>query len=208
MASTEDYSPPDVTRLSLVERLQDWKDQARWQQFFDTYWRLIYAVARRSGLTDSEAQDVVQETVISVARNVSRYDRNAGKFKPWLLQMTRWRIADQFRKRLPESDRLKREEETSRDTATLDRIASPGVDLEAAWETEWQQRLLESAMEAVKRQVRPEHFQIFDCAVRKQWPASKIATALGVNIAQVYLTKHRLSALLKKELRKAEAGEA
>src|SRR3954464_12242476 len=101
MASSEDYSPPDVTRLSLVERLQDWKDQARWQQFFDTYWRLIYAVARRSGLTDSEAPDVVQETVISVARNVSRYDRNAGKFKPWLLQMTRWRIADQFRKRLP-----------------------------------------------------------------------------------------------------------
>ena len=67
-----------ATRLSLIERLADWKDQARWQQFYDTYWRLIYGVARQSGLTDAEAQDVVQETVITVAKNITKYERAAG----------------------------------------------------------------------------------------------------------------------------------
>src|SRR5437764_5754537 len=52
-----------ATRRSLVERLPDLADRAKWQEFFDTYWRLIYGVARKAGLNDAEAQDVVQETI-------------------------------------------------------------------------------------------------------------------------------------------------
>src|SRR5215203_1783797 len=70
-----------ATRNSLIERLGDWEDRAKWQEFFDTYWRLIYGVARKSGLSDAEAQDVVQETVVSVAKNIGRYDKKAGSFK-------------------------------------------------------------------------------------------------------------------------------
>jgi RNA polymerase sigma factor (sigma-70 family) len=197
---------PDATRHSLVERLANWDDRERWQEFFDTYWRLIYAVARRAGLQDSEAQDVVQETILAVARNITKYERSAGRFKPWLLQMTRWRIADQFRKRLPEAERVHRDGESARNTATMDRFAAPGADLEEAWETEWQERLLEAALQRLKRKVKPQHFQVFDCIVRKHWPAAKIARELGLNIAQVYLIKHRLAGLLKKEVRSAEAG--
>ena len=84
--------------------LANWDDQRRWQEFFDTYWKLIYSAARKSGLTDAEAQEVVQETVITVAKNIDKlkYDPAIGSFKGWLLQITRWRIADQFRKREPE----------------------------------------------------------------------------------------------------------
>src|SRR5438034_5489511 len=60
-----------ATRRSLVERLADWGDQVRWQEFFDTYSKLIYSAARQSGLTDTEAQEVVQETIITVAKSRS-----------------------------------------------------------------------------------------------------------------------------------------
>src|SRR5437660_9619098 len=92
-----------ATRRSVVERLADWGDALRWQAFFDPYSKLIYSAARRSDLTDAEAQDVVQETVITVAKNIDKlkYDPAIGSFKGWLLQITRWRIADQFRKREP-----------------------------------------------------------------------------------------------------------
>src|SRR5438094_4752690 len=92
-----------ATRRSLVERLADWGDQVRWQEFFDTYSKLIYSAARQSGLTDTEAQEVVQETIITVAKSIDKlkYDPAIGSFKGWLLQITRWRIADQFRKREP-----------------------------------------------------------------------------------------------------------
>ncbi len=48
-----------ATRHSLVERLTDLGDQRKWQEFFDASWRLIYGGARKGGLTDAEAQDVV-----------------------------------------------------------------------------------------------------------------------------------------------------
>ena len=190
----------EVTRESLVGRLVNLDDRVRWQEFFDTYWRLIYSVARKAGLTDAEAQDVVQETVITVAKNISKYEREAGSFKGWLLHITRWRIADQFRKRPPRGAGGR--ERTRAGTATIERIPDPdGVDLDAAWQEEWQQNLLTAALERVKRKVDARHYQIFDCAVVKQWSAAKVAKELGVNIAQVYLVKHRLAGLLKREVK-------
>jgi len=61
------------TRQSLLNRLKDRDDSSSWKDFFDTYWFLIYGVARKAGLTDSEAQDVVQETIISVARKIPEF---------------------------------------------------------------------------------------------------------------------------------------
>src|SRR5881409_1633997 len=91
------------TRATLIDRLKDWQDQSTWQEFFDTYWKLIYGVARKAGLTDPEAQDVVQETMVSVAKHIPnfKYDPAIGTFKAWLLNMTRWRIVAQFRQRRP-----------------------------------------------------------------------------------------------------------
>ena len=195
--------PLGVTRESLIGRLVDLDDRARWQEFFETYWRLIYRVARKAGLGDAEAQDVVQETVITVAKNISKYEREAGSFKGWLLHITRWRIADQFRRRAPGAARAP--ERTRTGTATIERIPDPeGIDLEAAWQEEWQQNILGAALERVKRKVDPRHYQIFDCAVMKQWSAAKVARELGVNIAQVYLVKHRIAGMLKREVKAVE----
>src|SRR5881392_3366434 len=128
-----------ATRRSLVERLADWGDQRRWQEFFDTYWKLIHSAAPKSGLIDAEAQEVVQETVITVAKNIDKlkYDPAIGSFKGWLLQITRWRTADQFRKRESGNARPPRSPD-DRLTATTERVPdSRIVDLDAIWEAEW-----------------------------------------------------------------------
>lgn len=193
-----------ATRQSLIARLHDWDDQRRWQEFFETYWQLIYHVACRAGLKDDEAQEVVQETCIAVAKNVTKYDPKAGPFKAWLLHMARWRITDQFRRRA--KNRLGRSVDDTRDTATLDRLPGDGeAAFERVWDEEWQRGALEMALTRLKRKVSAKHYQIFDCAGLKGWSASKTAKSLGVNIAQVYLVKHRLKGMLKKEL--GELGE-
>lgn len=190
-----------ATRRSLIERLPDLENRAKWEEFYDTYWRLIYAVARKAGLSDAEAHDVVQETAISVARSIGRYRSDAGSFKAWLLQLTRWRIIDQLRKRSPAEMNRFSSAQTARSTATLDRIPDPaGPTLDSVWGDEWERTLLNAAMHRLKSKVSAKHFQIFDCAVLKRWPPGKVASELGVNIAQVYLVKHRLAALLKKEV--------
>jgi RNA polymerase sigma factor (sigma-70 family) len=193
------------TRRSLVDRLGNWRDQSSWQTFYSSYWRLIYGAARKAGLTDAEAHDVVQETILTVAKKVNElnYDPAAGSFKGWLLNITRWRIADQFRKRSPASaTNSARPFTQQRRTATIDRIPA---DVSAGWDAAWRQNLFQAALDRVKRKVDPKQYQIFDCYVIKEWPASKVASELQVNIGQVYLIRHRISALLKKEIRTMEA---
>jgi RNA polymerase sigma factor (sigma-70 family) len=191
------------TRQSLLSRLKDWNDQESWKVFFDTYWRLIYSAAIKSGLTESEAQDVVQEAVISVLKSMPNfeYDAKKGSFKSWLLRLTSWRITDQFRKRQLGIEHRKRKSDTSTRTDTVERVADPvGLKLEATWDEEWEKNLLEAAIERVKRKVDSKHYQIFDLYAMKQWPVSKVARTLKVNPGKVYLIKHRISRLIKNEI--------
>jgi RNA polymerase sigma factor (sigma-70 family) len=196
---------PLPTRYSLLSRLQNWDDQDSWKDFFDTYWRLIYSVALKSGLTEAEAQDVVQETVISVAKNIQKFkrDRKLGLFKGWLRNLTRWRIADQLRKRTragQREDHVTGAEFYGSDVAEIPDPANS--EAESIWEDEWRANLLKAALENVKRRVREEHYQMFDFYVVKQWPVGKVAQTLGVNAGQVYLAKYRVGALIKKEVRR------
>ena len=103
MASTM-KCPPDkslATRTSLLHRLKDCDDQTSWQKFYELYRDLIYRFALKAGLTETEAEEAVQETVIAVARNLAdfKYDPAVCSFKTWLLNQTSWRIKDQLRKR-------------------------------------------------------------------------------------------------------------
>lgn len=198
--------PIAVTRQSLIARLNDWGDSRKWQEFFDIYWQLIHSVALRAGLKDDEAQEVVQETCIAVAKNVTRYDPKLGPFKGWLLQMAQWRIQDQLRRRMqPLNRRAHRADGETHATGTLDRLpCESGGNFAALWDEEWQRHVLGIALEKLKRRVSAKHYQIFDCAVIKQWGPAKAAKSLGVNIAQVYLVKHRLAGILKRELKLLE----
>lgn len=189
------------TRQSLLSRLRDWNDQESWKLFFDTYWRLIYKSATRAGLSNAEAQDAVQETVVSVMKSMPefRYDPKKGSFKSWLMQVTKWRINDQFRKRQREIQHKFDDHATD----LLDSIPDEnGCKLEANWDEEWEQNQAEVVIERVKQKVDPAHYQIFDLYVFKQWPVLKIATSLRISPATVYVAKHRIGKIIKQELKK------
>jgi len=194
------------TRATLLNRLKNWHDQPSWEEFFEIYWKLIYGVARKAGLSDAEAQDVVQETLISVAKQIPafKYDPTLGTFKAWLLTLTRWRIVDQLRKRGPIARHHPSSGDTAR-TATIERIADDqSPDLDAAWEADWEKTLLEAAMTRVKRHLDPQKFQIFDFYVNREWPAEKVATAFKVSVNQVYLVKNRVTEMLRDEVQRLE----
>lgn len=191
------------TRRSLIMRLGDWRDQRSWDEFYRTYWRLIYSVAIQAGLREDEAWDVVQETILTIAKQSLKgsYDPERGSFKMWLWNVTRWRINDQFRHR--------NKNKTTEDShAVLENIADAGgTDFDALWEREWQENLMKAALERVKMKVAPKQFQIFDYNVLRGMSANEVRQKLGVSIAQVYLAKHRVGGALKKEIGYLRAQE-
>jgi len=195
------------TRKSLIARLDNWEDQRTWDEFYQTYWRLIYAVAIKAGLRSEEAFDCVQETILSIAKQSKKklYDPEQGSFKTWLMNMTRWRINDQFRKRKKDTAMIEGEWADDRKTAVIDRVEDPNGDvLERLWDVEWKKGIADAALSRVKAQVSPKQYQIFDYYVIRQWDAEKVQDKLNVSMAQVYLAKHRVGAVLKKELAKLE----
>ena len=202
--------PPDElipTRESLLERLKDAADNESWRTFFETYWRLIYYTGIKAGLSEVEAQDLVQETVISVCRSMDgfKYARETGSFKSWLLKLTRWRIVDQLRKRQRYLAAPSASSERDVRTSTIERVPEPAsLSLETTWDEEWNNNLMQAAIERVKKKVDPKHWQIFDLRVFKQWPVRRIAAALGISTAKVYVVVHRLKRLLRKQIHELE----
>lgn len=198
----------EKTRKSLIARLDNWEDQRTWDEFYKTYWKLIYSVAIKSGLRSDEAFDVVQETILSIAKQSKKnlYDPEQGSFKSWLMNMTRWRISDQFRKRKKDTAMALPEWQADDEkVSAIERVEDPASEvLERLWDVEWKNNIATAALARVKTQVSPKQFQIFDHYVIKQNEAKDVTKKLGVSIAQVYLAKHRVGAILKKELKKLE----
>src|SRR5262249_32589951 len=166
------------------------------------------------GLSHEEAEEVLQETVLTVAKKLKAngtekpaftYDPEHGSFKSWLLHTTRWRINDQFRKRGPLARRVVNRDSQTDKTPVEAQIPDPSVNgLEAKWDHEWKETLHEAALERVKRTVKAKHYQVFDLYVVKQWPAEKVARILGLNVGQVFVAKHRILALVKKEVKRLQ----
>ena len=150
------------TRRSLISRLRNGQDNDSWRDFFQTYWKLIYAFAIRCGCSDAEAEEVVQETVISISRKMPeyRYDPAVCSFKGWLMHLTNWRVIDQLRKRRPGKE-MPLSLDGSAANLLQQMASSAPSEFETLWEQEWQKNLIDAAMERVKRKVNAEHLSDF-----------------------------------------------
>jgi RNA polymerase sigma factor (sigma-70 family) len=207
---------PLPTRASLLKRLRDSNDSQSWEEFHRIYRGLLTGVARRGGLNEHEADEAVQDIMIAVSRKLPefRYDPQKDSFKGWLLQIARWKISDQMRKRPkqppPASAAYLAEDETRTGTKLLTGardlpsrgISDPVQDFEAIWESEWQQHLLMRALASVKRRARPAQYAIYHLHVLEEMPVETVCRVLEVNSAQVYLAKHRVGSLVRKETRR------
>lgn len=191
------------TRQSLLSRLRDWKDDDGWQQFFDTYWRLIYRVARQAGLDDAAAQDIVQNTFIYLSRRMPkfRYNRDQGSFKSWLRRVTRSRISVFRRKAEAKEPPLPNLELEDDEAVVWEAIPDPSADaLDEVWQREWEDNLLKAALRRVRAKVSAQQLMIFELAALGEVPLKQVARKLDVSLMQVYLARHRVGKLFKEEI--------
>lgn len=194
---------PLLTRSGLLRRVKDWNDQTAWQEFYTLYRPLILRFARKQGLSQTEAEDLAQDTLLAVAKAIRtfQYDRTRSSFKNWLFRLARNRLVGQFRRR-PKGLELA---SGLLDGAGPSATAEPGSELagpavEGVWEAEWAECVRQLALERLKGQVKLKHFQIFYLVGVKGQPAGQVARALGVSRAAVYVVRHRLASRFEKAL--------
>jgi RNA polymerase sigma-70 factor (ECF subfamily) len=192
------------TRSSLLLRLRNWDDVKSWHEFDGLYRKLVYGFAQRSGLSHEESEEVTNDVFVRVAKTIHEFESNPerGSFRGWLLTLTRWRVTDKFRSR-PKDRQARRDNPPDDRTSTIERIPDPRQESEL-WDREWQDSVLNSAIERIAGRAQPKHFQVFELHFRQRWPVSRICRALGINPAAVYLINHRLTKQLTAEIAKLQ----
>lgn len=188
----------ESTRSSLVMRLRDPEDSRSWSQFHAIYYPFLLAIARRQGLQQEDAEDVVQQVLLRVLQNIGKfeYDRLRGGFRAWLKTITMNVLRNVFRQR------GRRREQAGGDLA--DR-PDPVADLESSWDVEYHRRILQFALEHVRSQSQPNTWACFERHVLRRQPAARVAGELGLQPNAVYVNAHRVLSRVRAAC--AELGE-
>ncbi len=188
----------DEVSQNFILRLRDWQDKQSWDEVYRLYHRLVHTIACRAGLNEAEAWDAVQETFVTLAKQSLKgtFDPERGSFKSWLLHVAQWRINDQLRKRGQEAEELPPGDVPDSQSENFDKL----------WEREWQQDLMRAALARV-RQKSPRQFRIFDYHVLQGMDTAEVGRKLGISASQVYLAKHRVGSLLRREIEELRRAE-
>ena len=192
-----------LTRATLLVRLKDSEDAGAWTEFVQLYGPVVYGFARKRGLQDSDAADMVQEVLRSVARNAERmeYDPKRGTFRGWLYTVTRNKIYNFLSSQ-------KRRPRATGDTTSQERLesfADPSNEAEADWELEYQRRLSAKAMDRVKHEFQPATWEAFLGTAVEGRPAQEVGETLKMTSGAVYVAKSRVLARLRDEVQKLMA---
>ncbi|MCI0542044.1 MAG: RNA polymerase sigma factor [Verrucomicrobiales bacterium] len=216
-AASEELLP---TRPSLLARLRN-PDDSRvwhrgWEEFYALYHPVIYRHAVRSGLPDQDAEEVVQEIVIGVARNIPQFQYDPGKssFKTWLFRVARNKIVDHLRKRarhargpvvsVPAVDDEKGVEALAE--VADDKMLAPDQEWELAWET----NLRRAALDHVGRRVKPMTMRLYLYHIVEGHDVAETVAHFRhsqVPPDTVHLAKHRVQKMVDEALALLREGK-
>src|SRR5579871_5068656 len=90
-----------TTSVSLLDRLRQRAEGPSWQEFVDLYEPWLRGQLHRHGLQAADADDVVQEILIVLMKQVPNFRHNGrkGAFRAWLRGATVNRLRELARQR-------------------------------------------------------------------------------------------------------------
>ena len=190
------------TRASLLLRLRGSRDETAWSEFMAIYAPFVKRLARRRGLQDADADDLVQDVFRAVAQSIERqdYEPQRGSFRGWLFRIARNLVVN-F---LIRQERHPRGSGDSRVNDLLGAVPSPAES--ALFEAEYKRQVLYWAAEQVRAEFSVLTWKAFWQAGVEGRCAGDVAAALGTTVGTIYHCKSRVMARLRKKIEEIEAG--
>jgi RNA polymerase sigma-70 factor (ECF subfamily) len=192
-------SETPATRLSLLVRLRDARDDDAWSQFVEIYAPLVYGFARKHGLQDADAADLTQDVLSAVSGGIRRldYDPRRGSFRGWLFTVVR----NKLRNFLAAQKRPGRAAGDTDSQHRLQELPAREEDQSAWWDQEYERRVFSWAAASVREAFQESTWQAFWQTAVEGKTGPEVARGLGMSVAAVYLAKGRVMARLKETIR-------
>lgn len=181
------YSNED-TRSSVLAGITDPDAQAAWSRFFDCYAGFVYSVARMRGLPDDQADEIVQLVMVDLAvgKGISGYDREKGRFRPWLSRRVTWRISDYVRSRQARPDGV--------DVSMTELDGKNAGPDESAIEREWLAAAESEALRRLQAAVGEQNFKVFHASVIEGLETEDVCRLFHVSRDNLYQIRKRVKA--------------
>ena len=185
------------TSASLLERLSNQSDSDAWRRLVDLYSPLINGWLRRQDVSADEVEDLTQEVLEVVVREVSRFRHNGrvGAFRTWLRTIT----VNCLRRAL-RSGRFRIQAAGSPDIAALlDQLEDPASELSRLWDREHDQHVLQRMLALIEPDFRPATWQAFHRQMLREAPPEVVAAELGMTVNAVLIAKSRVLSRLRRD---------
>lgn len=185
------------TSATLLERLRDRADAAAWQRLVDLYSPLLSGWLRRYSLQDADVDDLVQEVLVTVAREAPKFQHSGrrGAFRHWLRSILVNRLREFWR------DRRLRPLATgdSEFAAMLDQLEDSDSSLSHLWDQEHDQHIVRRLLALIEPQFAPSTWQAFRRVVLEGARPDTAAAELGLTVNAVFIAKSRVLQRLREE---------
>lgn len=194
-------TPAPTTRASLLLKLRDPQDHEAWVEFVSLYEPVIYRLLRKIGLRDADAQDMLQELLLAVSRNIARWKPGSeqGSFRGWLRRVTRNLVVSWVR-------RQQRQVTTSSIDLEVLLESPPVADGPETdeFDRELRRAVFHRAAERVRAEVRPQTWQAFWDVAISGTSVAETAIKLGMTAGAVRVAKCRIVARLREVVAEME----
>lgn len=184
-----------TTSLTLLERVRQTGDQSAWNRFVSLYWPLLFAFARRAGMNDNDAADVVQDVFLVLMAELPQfeYDEARKNFRGWLKTITVHKCRERQRRRVLAAAQ-------GGDDGGLSGVVDD-VAVEAFWEGEYQKHLVARALEIMQTEFEPTTWQACWLTTVEARSTPDVAAELGITVNAVFVNRSRVLRRLREELR-------
>lgn len=192
------YTPfkNEDTRSSILSALRDTAAQDAWGRFFDTYAGFIYGIARGEGLSEADADETVQNVMLELARGgaAAHYDKSLGPFRGWLGRLVIWRARNLRMRNVRRANA--HEAAGAAEKAEIAEAPVPMIDkgLEQAIEEEWMRTVTAAALDRLRAEVSPAHFQAYYASAIDKMDAAAVSRLYGVTPNNLYQIRRRVGA--------------
>jgi RNA polymerase sigma-70 factor (ECF subfamily) len=191
---------PD-TRASLIIRLSDADNEEAWDEFVRLYQPVVYRLARRRGFQHADAEELVQEVMLAVARAAEGWvpDPQRGRFRTWLHRIARNLMVNFLTRR--------KHQVWGTGKSDVQQMLEAQSDAQSAvtqmFEVEYRRETFRWAASQVQREVKENTWRAFWLSTIDDLPAAEVARQLKISVGSVYIARSRVMARLRQLVKSA-----
>ncbi len=185
------------TSLSLLNNLRQSSDSEAWNRLVGLYVPLLKRWLARYDIQDSDADDLVQEVLLAVSKDVSDFDHSGrtGAFRSWLRTILVHRLRNFWRAR----GRRPQARGDSDMQRQLDQLEDPASQLSQLWNRQHDHHVARQLLMETEHHFAAKTWQAFRRVTIEGERADVVATGLGMSLNAVFVAKSRVLSRLRQQ---------